>query len=105
MGKELVFISNLPDGEELCTSTPKFNAAQFARALHLRIAKVSYEVWLDNRFYCAPAHVIYPWITFMGEVLKSLEEAAKVTKPPSVSAPERLSSLSGGKNTGLAGPY
>lgn len=62
--KELVFITNGPQ-EEDGTVAPRFNAAQFARALHLSIAKVSYEVWSNDCFHYAPAHVIFPWITFM----------------------------------------
>ena len=46
---------------------PRFDAARFARSLHLRIAELSCGVWSDERFACAPAHVIHPWITYMGE--------------------------------------
>eukprot|EP00571_Detonula_confervacea_P003423 CAMPEP_0172329052 /NCGR_PEP_ID=MMETSP1058-20130122/60671_1 /TAXON_ID=83371 /ORGANISM="Detonula confervacea, Strain CCMP 353" /LENGTH=4507 /DNA_ID=CAMNT_0013046199 /DNA_START=90 /DNA_END=13614 /DNA_ORIENTATION=- len=91
-------ITNLPQRADLDdTSTPKFNAAQFTRALHLKLAKVSYEVWSDDRFSCAPSHVMHPWIQYLGEVIRSLEEAGKVIEPsaPAASTRERLS-LAGG---------
>ncbi|KAL9185952.1 hypothetical protein ACHAXT_003729 [Thalassiosira profunda] len=69
-------------------SSSQFNAAQLARALHLQLAKLSREVWSDDRFPSMPAHAMHPFIGYMSDVLKSLEEASKVIEPQ-ISSAER----------------
>ena len=89
-------ITELPD----TSTSPKFNAAQFTRAFHLKLAKLSYEVYSDERFSCAPSHVIYPWMQYLSEVIGGLEEASKVVEPSPTSATtaaERPSSIIGGR--------
>ena len=71
-------MSELPTpGELTVAETPVFNAGRFTRALHLKLAEMSFEMWSDERFSSAPAHIVYPWMTLMGEIISSLEEAGK----------------------------
>ncbi|KAL7543885.1 hypothetical protein ACHAXR_013277 [Thalassiosira sp. AJA248-18] len=101
-------ISNHPrrdNTDDSPTSTSKFNTAQFTRALHLKLAKLSNDVWSDERFSSAPSHVVHPILTYMGEVIRSLEEAAKVVEPaPVTTATERLSLSGGGRLRDLQDP-
>jgi len=53
------------------TSSPKFRAAQFARALHLKLAKIVHEIWADAQFACVPSHIMHPWIQLIGEAFRS----------------------------------
>jgi len=57
--------------------TPSFNAYCFTRELHLKLAEVSFNTLSDRRFAFAPAHIVYPWMNFMGEIISTLEEAGK----------------------------
>lgn len=86
------------------SSTVKFNAAQFTRALHLKLAKLSNEALSDQQFPSTPAHVVHPYLTYIGEVIRSLEEASKVVPPPvpsgSSSVTERISLSDGGSLRG-----
>jgi hypothetical protein len=59
------------------STTPKFNAGRFARALHLKMAKLTHEIWLDQRICCAPAHILNPFAAYTGELISSLEEGGK----------------------------
>ena len=77
---------------KLSDSMPSFNAKQFVRALHLHLAKLSFDVFSDDRMCCAPAHVLFPWISYMNTLISSLEDAAK----PSPATAASLSSASAG---------
>lgn len=68
-------ITNIPTN---AASTIKYNAAQFSRALHMKLAKITYEFWSDKRFACMPSHVIFPWLQYFTDVVRNLEEAGKV---------------------------
>ena len=70
------------EAHQLPNTKPSFKPHQFARSFHLRLAKLSFEVFSDDRLCCAPAHVLHPWILYMNSVLSSLEEAAKRTAAP-----------------------
>ena len=72
------------------SATPKFNAGRFARALHLNLAKLTHEIWLDQRICCAPAHIMSPFTAYTGELILSLEEGGKPVFSP-------------GENNGLGG--
>lgn len=63
-------------------STPVFNSVQFTRALHIKLAKISFEVLSDDRLCSAPAHIVHPWISYIVSVIDSLEEAGKVASLP-----------------------
>jgi hypothetical protein len=86
-------ITSIPSDSALRT---KFNAAQFARALHLKLAKLTFEFCSDNQFPFAPSHVMHPWIQYVSDVIRSLEEAGKVidlapsTATATASTAERL---------------
>ena len=64
------------DATKLSGCNPSFNPNQFARGLHLQLAKVSFEVFSDDRLCCAPAHVLHPWIQYMKNMITNLEQAA-----------------------------
>jgi len=64
------------------STTPKFNGGRFARALHLKLAKMTHEIWLDQRLCCAPAHILNPFTSYTGELILSLEEGGKPVFPP-----------------------
>ena len=64
-------ITNLPQCASGCTSGPKFSATQFARAFHLKLAKMVHEVWSDSQFACVPSHIMHPWVQLVGEVFQS----------------------------------
>jgi hypothetical protein len=64
--------------------------------LHLKLAKLTFEFWSDNRFPFVPSHVMHPWIQYVSDVIRSLEEAGKVidlapsTATATASTAERL---------------
>ena len=68
-------ITNIPTD---AASTIKYNAAQFSRALHMKLAKITYEFWSDERFACMPSHVIFPWLQYFTDIVRNLEEDGKV---------------------------
>jgi hypothetical protein len=65
----IALVANIPQRSIVSTDTPKakFNAVRFTRALHMKLAKLSSDIWSDERFASAPAHVIHPFITYIGE--------------------------------------
>lgn len=63
-------------------TTPKFNGGRFARALHLNMAKMTHEIWLDQRLCCVPAHILNPLTSYTRELISSLEEGGKPIFPP-----------------------
>lgn len=73
------------EASKLSKLTPSFNPNQFARGLHMRLAKLSFEIFSDQRLCCAPAHVLHPWISYMNTMLTSLQDAAKCTPVVSLS--------------------
>lgn len=94
------FLTSLPKDESDDAPKPKFNAVQFARRLSLEIGKLTLEVWSDDDFSSVPSHVMHPYLGLMGDVLRSLEEAAKVVNPSPAAGTENtaealLSSVSG----------
>jgi hypothetical protein len=92
-------ITNLPGDPTLTT---KFNAAQFARALHLKLAKITFEFWSDDRFACVPCHVMHPWIQYVKDVIRSLEEAGKVIDLAPATA---TTAASNAERLGLSGRF
>lgn len=86
----VALISNLPQLDEE-NAKPTFSGGHFTRALHMKIAKLSHDVWVDSRLHCAPSHVIHPWLSYMLEVAKSLAAAA-VAEPIRPSTPPLPSS-------------
>ena len=95
-------LTNLPqqavsdDGS--ASAKTKFNAAQFTRAFHLELSRLSMEVWSDDRFPSVPSHVMYPYLTYLSDVLRSLEGASKavVPSPPSSRTAAPLASAMAG---------
>jgi hypothetical protein len=69
-------ISNLPEDS---IAMAKFKPAQFASALHMKLAKITFDFWSDDRFAYVPCHVMHPWFQYIGDVIRSLEEAGKVS--------------------------
>ena len=65
----IALVANIPQRNIVSTDTPKakFNAVRFTRALHMKLARLSSDIWSDERFASAPAHVIHPFITYIGE--------------------------------------
>lgn len=65
----IALVANIPQRSIVSTDTPKakFNAVRFTRALHIKLARLSSDIWSDERFASAPAHVIHPFITYIGE--------------------------------------
>eukprot|EP00956_Cyclotella_meneghiniana_P005585 scaffold7179_cov72-Cyclotella_meneghiniana.AAC.6 len=86
------------DVGKLSDSKPSFNAKQFARALHLHLAKLSFDIFSDDRMCCAPAHALFPWISYMNNLISSLEDAAK---PSPVTAASLSSASAGGSRSRL----
>lgn len=64
------------------STTPKFNGGRFARALHLNMAKMTHEIWVDQRLCCVPAHILNPLTAYTRELISSLEEGGKPIFPP-----------------------
>lgn len=73
------------EASKLSKLTPSFNPNQFARGLHIQLAKLSFEIFSDERLSCAPAHVLHPWISYMNMMITSLEGAALCTPVMSLS--------------------
>eukprot|EP00804_Cyclotella_cryptica_P030429 CCRYP_008520-RB/>CCRYP_008520-RB protein AED:0.03 eAED:0.03 QI:213/1/1/1/1/1/14/495/4469 len=86
----------------LSNSTLSYNPNQFARGLHIQLARISFEIFSDDHLCSAPAHILHPWISYMSNVISSLEDAAKrlpiTTMPLSIL---RDSSVSGRIRGGL----
>ena len=59
------------------STTPKFNAGRFARALHLKLATLTHEIWLDENICCAPAHILNPFAAYTEELMSCLDEGGK----------------------------
>ena len=76
--KQSDFVQLITNISADAASTIKYNAAQFARALHMKLAKITYEFWSDKRFAHLPSHVIFPWLQYFTDVVRNLEEAGKV---------------------------
>ena len=61
----------------------EFDASRFTRAVHMEVGKVALSVVGDGELAKgAPSHIVHPLLCALGDVLRSLEEAAKVTEPP-----------------------
>ena len=73
-------INQLP--ADIISTTPKFNGGRFARALHLKMAKMTHEIWLDQRLCCAPAYILNPLSSYTAELILSLEAGGKSFPPP-----------------------
>jgi hypothetical protein len=94
----------LDDVTKLSSLVPSFNPNQFARGLHLHLAKISFEIFSDDRLCCAPAHILHPWISYMNNVILSLEDAAKCSSVSSLPLSVlRSSSVSSRVRGGLGG--
>lgn len=57
--QRLISHSLLLESQLAITVNIKYNAAQFARALHMKLAKIMYEFWSDERFTHMPSHVFF----------------------------------------------
>ena len=85
-------IPTLPTSDD--APAPQLNTVQFARALHLKLAKLSFEVFANDKFASVPSHIINPWMQHLSDILRTLEEASKaVTPPPAASTTGSGSSL------------
>ena len=71
--RSLIIITN----DNLDGPKPIYNPNQFTRGLHLQLARISFEIFSDDRLCCAPAHILYPWISYMNNLISSLEDASK----------------------------
>ena len=69
------------DTTKLSQPKLRFNATQFARALHLSLAKLCMSIWTHPSFALAPSHVLHPFIQLLGEIIRSLEEASRAVLP------------------------
>ena len=87
--QKLISHSLLLESQLAITVTIKYNASQFARALHMKLANIMYEFWSDEQFTHMPSHslaaiislmVIFPWLQYFTDVVPNLEEAWKVTR-------------------------
>jgi len=54
-----------------------FRQEAFANALHCTIASIALEFWTDRNMKCVPSHVLNPILSFMRELLVSLESSIK----------------------------
>ena len=77
--QKLISCSLLLESQIAITVTIKYNAAQFERVLHMKLAKITYWLWSEERFPHLPSHVIFPWLQYFTHVVRNLEEAGKVT--------------------------
>ena len=77
-----------------------FVAGKFARELHCMIADITLELWTDPRISCAPAHIVHPIVSLVGEVLACLEEARKPLSTESSSSRSGIALISGSLNEG-----
>ena len=87
--QKLISHSLLLESQLAITVTIKYNASQFARALHMKLANIMYEFWSDEQITHMPSHslaaiislmVIFPWLQYFTDVVPNLEEAWKVTR-------------------------
>lgn len=89
----LIMNKSLIDQVADIATTPKFNAGRFARALHLKLANMTHEIWLDKRICCAPAHVLNPLAAYTGKLISCLDEGGK-----SIFSPRESNGLVAGSN-------
>mmetsp|Transcript_14088 Transcript_14088/g.20124 ORF Transcript_14088/g.20124 Transcript_14088/m.20124 type:complete len:3340 (-) Transcript_14088:211-10230(-) len=75
-----------------------FNVVHFARSLHSNISKVVSEFWNNPLLVYAPAHVVNPITSLIGELLQCLEDSVKTN-----SGNERNSSCSNRRGAEMIG--
>ena len=85
------------------STKPSFKPHQFVRSFHLHLAKLSFDIFSDDRLCCAPAHVLHPWILYMNNVISSLEDAAKRSATPTLPTSFRERSAGSRARGGLPG--
>ncbi|EJK76586.1 hypothetical protein THAOC_01643 [Thalassiosira oceanica] len=79
--KDAVRLLGLPELAK--GKTVEFDASQFTRAVQMEVGKVALDVVGDGKLAKgAPSNILHPLLCVLGDVLRSLEEAAKVTEPP-----------------------
>ena len=90
--KDAVRLLGLP--ELAAGKAVEFDSSRFTRAVHMEVGRVALGVLGDGGLATgAPSHVVHPLLCALGDVLRSLEEAGKVTEPPP-SAPDVGNSIS-----------
>jgi len=73
----IAFLGEVGKDKRITNDSSEFVAGLLARELHCSLADIALELWVDPRLACAPAHIIHPITSFLGEILSCLEEAKK----------------------------
>ena len=54
-----------------------FSPEDFVKSMQFTVSEVVRETWVDPRFVYSPPHIVHPFVTLVGDIVGSLEDAGK----------------------------